>query len=185
MQQRRTRVGDTVDDDRPRDEAVTARTGVAVDDSGERASVARGQTCDAEHAPSAPAEPPTSPADAARDDGPVRRPLIRATLQLPEGTPATPRQPPVFTMHERQSPGQARGKPGRAFSGNGRVREKDGNTTRMKGRRNGPARALKDGQPAGGQPGNSWRPGDPARQDGRPGGRSRSPSGRRGRGRSR
>lgn len=186
MQQRLTRVGDTVDDYCPHDEALTAHTVVAVDDDGERASVTRCQTCDTEHAPSAdPAEPPARPADAVRDDGPVRRPLIRATLQLPEGTPATPRQPPVFTMHERQTPGQARGKPARDFSGNGRAREKDGNTTRKKTRRSGPPRALKDGQAAGGQPGNSWRPSEGARPDGRPGGRSRSSSGRRGRGRSR
>ena len=182
MQQRRTRVGDTLNDYGPRDEAVTEHehTVVAVDDDGERAS----RTCDTEHAPSAaPADPSAPPADAVRDDGPVRRPLIRATLQLPEGTPATPRQPPVFTMHERQQAGQARGKPGRDFSGNGRVREKDGNTTRKKGRRGGHARALKDGQPAGGQPGNSWRPGDQGRPNARAGGRPRSASGRRGRSR--
>ena len=186
MQQRRTRVGDTVDDYRPRDEAPTAPTVVAVDEDGERAGETRRQTSDTEHAPSADAaDPAEPPADAVRDDGPVRRPLIRATLQLPEGTPATPRQPPVFTMHERQTPGQARGKPARDFSGNGRPRDKDGNTTRKKSRRSGPARALKDGQSAGGQSGNTWRPGDQGRPDGRPGGRSRSSSGRRGRGRSR
>ena len=133
MQQRRTRVGDTVDDYCPRDDAVTAHTVVTVDD-GERASVTRCQTCDTEHALStAPVEPPAEASDAVRDDGPVRRPLIRATLQLPAGTPATPRQPPVFTMHEWQGPGQARSKPGPDFSGNGRAREKDGNTTRKKG----------------------------------------------------
>ena len=178
MQQRPKRVGDTAEDYGPRDEAVTAPTVVAVDDDGERASVTRHESCDTEHAPpDAPSTPSTRPAD----DGPVRRPLIRATLQLPEGTPATPRQPPVFTMHERQSPGQTRGKPGRDFSGNGRARETDGNTVRKKGRRSGHARALKDGPSAGGQSGNTWRPGE----QGRPGGRSRSASGRRGRGRSR
>ena len=186
MQQRRPRVGDTVDDYCPRDDTVTAHTVVAVDDDGERASVTRCQTCDTEHAlATAPAKPPAEPSDAVRDDGRVRRPLIRATLQLPEGTLATPRQPPVFTMHEWQGPGQARGKPGPDFSGNGRVREKDGNTTRKKGRRSGHPRALKDGQSAGDQPENSWRPGDKARPEGRPGGRPRSSSGRRGRGRSR
>ena len=186
MQQRRTRVGDTVDDYCPRDEAVTEHTVVAVDDDDQRASVTRCLTCDTEHEPSpAPAEPTAAPSDAVRDDGPVRRPLIRATLQLPEGTPATPRQPPVFTMHERQLPGQARGKPGRDFSGNGRFRDKDGNTTRKKGRRSGPTRPPKDAQSASGQPGNSWRTGDQGRPDGRAGGRSRAASGRRGRGRSR
>lgn len=182
MQQRPKRVGDTVEDYSPRDEPATAHTVVAVDDDGERASVTRSQSCDTEHAPSeAPSTPPARPAD----DGPVRRPLIRATLQLPEGTPAAPRQPPVFTMHERQPAGQTRGKPGRDFSGNGRGQEKDGNTVRKKGRRSGQARALKDGSPAGGQSGNTWRPGEQGRPDGRPGGRSRSASGRRGRGRSR
>ena len=35
-------------------------------------------------------------------DGPVRRPLIRASLPAPDGTPLQPsRQPPVFTMHQR------------------------------------------------------------------------------------
>lgn len=186
MQQRRTRVGDTVDDVRPRDEDVTAHTVVAVDDDGERPSVTRGQACDSEHAVSTDAgEPAAEPAAAGRDDGPVRRPLIRATLQLPEGTAATPRQPPVFTMHESQLAGQARGKSGREFSGNGRPREKDGNTTRKKSRRGSHARALKDGQSTGGQPGNTWRQGEASRPDGRPGGRTRSSSGRRSRGRSR
>ncbi len=48
-------------------------------------------------------------APAERDDGPVRRPLIRATLKHPEGTPPPPRQPPVFTMHQNQPGSQARG----------------------------------------------------------------------------
>lgn len=182
MQQRPKRVGDTVEDVRPGDEAVTARTVAAVDDDGGGASLTRRQSCDTEHAPS---DAPSAPATGAADDGPVRRPLIRATLQLPEGTPATPRQPPVFTMHERQQTGQTRGKPGRDVSGNGRPREKDGNTVRKKGRRSGHARALKDGPSAGGQSGNTWRPGEQGRPDGRPGGRPRSASGRRGRGRSR
>lgn len=186
MQQRRKRVGDTVDDYRPRDEAVTPHPVVAVEEDGGRARVTRGRTGDTEHAPSdAPPEPAAEPREAVRDDGPVRRPLIRATLPLPEGTPATPRQPPVFTMHERQLSGQARGRPAREFSGNGRLGEKDGNTLRKKGRRSGPPRATKEGQSAGGQPGNTWRPGEGARPDGRAGGRSRSSSGRRGRGRSR
>ena len=183
MQQRRTRVGDTVDDYCPQDETTTAHTVVAVDDDGERASLTRCQTCDTEHAPStAPAEPALESADATRDDGPVRRPLIRATLQFPKGTPPTPRQPPVFTMHERQPAGPFRGRPGsRDYSGNGRG-EQDGNTMR-KGRRNGQSRPFKSGQSASGQPGNTGRPGNPSRPDGRSGGRSRSSSGRRGRGR--
>ncbi len=150
---------------------MTAHTVVALDDDGERASMTRCQTCDTEHTPSTAA---AEPATADRDDGPVRRPLIRATLQLPEGTPATPRQPPVFTMHERQAAGQARARQGpRDFSGNVRGRERDGNTIRKKGRRNGQGRFSKDGQSNGGQPGNSWRPGEQGSPDGRPGGRPR------------
>ena len=39
--------------------------------------------------------------EVARDEGPVRRSLIRATLKHPEGTPPPPREAPVFTMHEQ------------------------------------------------------------------------------------
>ncbi len=36
-----------------------------------------------------------------KGDGPVRRPLIRASLPSSDGTPLQPsRQPPVFTMHQ-------------------------------------------------------------------------------------
>lgn len=63
----------------------------------------------------------SAPAD--RDDGPVRRPLIRATLKHPEGTPPTPREPPVFTMHQNQ-PGA---KPSRGQKRNGRPVRSGGN----------------------------------------------------------
>ena len=57
-----------------------------------------------------------SPAEAdgeQQEEGPVRRPLIRATLTLPEGTPSTPREPPVFTMHQQQvRPGSGQGRSG-------------------------------------------------------------------------
>ena len=50
-----------------------------------------------------------SPSDDAvtdeRDETSVRRPLIRATLTHPEGTPPVPRQPPVFTSHQQQPHG--------------------------------------------------------------------------------
>lgn len=57
-----------------------------------------------------PIGPPTEDADSrGRDDdveeGPVRRPLIRATLTPPEGAPPVARQPPVFTMHQQQARG--------------------------------------------------------------------------------
>ena len=47
-------------------------------------------------------------AEAAGDDeGPVRRALIRATLKPGEGAPPTPRQAPVFTMHQQPRPGNS------------------------------------------------------------------------------
>jgi hypothetical protein len=42
-----------------------------------------------------------------RDDGPVRRLLIRATLKHPDGTPPPPRPPPVFTMHQQERGGSS------------------------------------------------------------------------------
>ena len=56
------------------------------------------------------------------DDGAVRRPLIRATLQPPAGGPSTPRQPPVFTMHQQQ----AQGPVGRQPNRNGRFVQDSG-----------------------------------------------------------
>ena len=47
--------------------------------------------------------------DLERDDGPVRRPLIRATLKHPEGT-LPPREAPVFTMHEQPRGGASSGR---------------------------------------------------------------------------
>lgn len=48
------------------------------------------------------------------DEGPVRRPLIRATLKHSEGTPPLPREAPVFTMHEQPRGGSSSGRgPGR------------------------------------------------------------------------
>ena len=60
-----------------------------------------------EPASAEPAAPETSPAppsavapaEPSRVDS-VRRPLIRATLERPEGMPAPPRQAPVFTVRE-------------------------------------------------------------------------------------
>lgn len=49
------------------------------------------------------------------DEDSVRRPLIRATLELPEATSASLREPPVFTMHQQQ----ARGAGGRTSNRNG------------------------------------------------------------------
>ena len=196
MQQRRARVGDTLDDYCPCDAEVTAHTVVAVDSDSDAVSVTRCQTCETEHphpgtpgeAESASTERPGGGDDgpAGRGDGPVRRPLIRATLTHPAGTPPIPREPPVFTMHEQQRGGQARGKSGsREFSGNGRGRDRDG-FGKKGSRRGGQPRSFKDGQSAGGQPGSSGRSGNQApRPDGNQGGRSRTSSSRHSRGRSR
>lgn len=52
----------------------------------------------------------------------VRRPLIRATLERPEGAPPPARQAPVFTIREGQSNGNERGggRPARKGRGGGR-----------------------------------------------------------------
>ncbi len=194
MQQRRARVGDTLDDYCPSDAEVTAHTVVAVDSDSDAVSVTRCQTCETEHPH--PGTPVVAESDStersgggdgpAGGDGPVRRPLIRATLTHSAGTPPIPREPPVFTMHEQQRGSQARGKSGsREFSGNGRGRDRDG--FGKKGtRRGGQARSFKDGQSAGGQPGSNGRSGNQApRPDGNQGDRPRTSSSRRSRGRSR
>ena len=208
MQQRRARVGDTLDDYCPRDAEVTAHTVVAVDSDSDAVSVTRCQTCETEHPhPGTPGEAESASTErpgggdgpAGGGDGSVRRPLIRATLTHPAGTPPIPREPPVFTMHEQQRGGQARGKSGsREFSGNGRGRDRDG-FGKKGSRRGGQSRSFKDGrsaggqpgsfkdgQSAGGQPGSNGRSGNQApRPDGNQGGRSRTSSSRRSRGRSR
>ena len=197
MQQRRARVGDSVDDYCPRDDRVTEHTVVAtIDDD---VSVTRCQVCDMEHdhpgtaaagaEPEAPAEDLADSSDAvAEDQGPVRRALIRATLKHPEGTPSNPRPAPVFTMHEQPGGGsQGRGNSAhRGFSGNDRPgREPNGQPKKKAGRWGGQTRTFKHAQSTDGQAGSTRRSGNQERADAdRPGGR-RSPSARRGRGRSR
>lgn len=86
---------------------------------------ATGDQADPESAASAAddetmADASSEPAE--RDDGPVRRPLIRATLKHPEGTPPPPREPPVFTMHQNQPGSQAprgQNRSGRTFRSGG------------------------------------------------------------------
>ena len=41
------------------------------------------------------------------DEEPVRRALIRATLKPGEGVPPTPREAPVFTMHQQTRSGNS------------------------------------------------------------------------------
>ena len=122
----------------------------------------------------------------ASEEGPVRRPLIRATLELPEGAPATPREPPVFTSHQ-----QARGTGGRQPNRNGRfMRDGGPNSTPNKGKkrsnRGNSQRARGDSgssQPSGNRNRSSSHPdrqGQPRTDSG-----NRSPSSRRDRGRKR
>ncbi len=78
---------------------------------------------------------PSAPADVAADEGPVHRPLIRATLPRPEGI-KTERPVPEFTI--RQNGGRANGnfRGGGGFSSKGRGGHgmnagRPGNTTRF------------------------------------------------------
>lgn len=117
-------------------------------------------------------DPALGPADESaeaerRDRDHVRRPLIRATLKPHEGVPPTPRQPPVFTMHQQQP----RGGPG---AGRGNFRARAGRPDRENGRLD-----MVDGNRA--QPGRRNERGGQHRANGTP----RSASSRRGKGRSR
>ena len=89
-----------------------------------------------------PSEEPAADADAPparRDDGPVRRSLIRATLPPAAGVPPTPREPPVFTMHQQPRGGAGAGRgnfrsrPDRANGYSGQV---NGNKAPRPGQRN-------------------------------------------------
>jgi hypothetical protein len=66
------------------------------------------------------------------DEGPVRRPLIRATLRHPGGAPPPPRQPPVFTMHQQERSGS---QGGRGQNQNGRFVRDSGHPNKKKGSR--------------------------------------------------
>lgn len=93
--------------------------------------------------PSASADQPAAgDASDEADDVAVRRPLIRATLQLPPGSAATPRQPPVFTMHQQME-----------RSTGGRPPQRGGRSGRNS--ENAPATGRYRRNKAGGQPGNS------------------------------
>ena len=76
------------------------------------------------------------------DDVAVRRPLIRATLQLPPGSAPAPRQPPVFTMHQQME-----------RSTGGRPPQRGGRSGRNSG--NAPGAGQYRHKKSGGQPGNS------------------------------
>ena len=97
-------------------------------------------------------------APAGRDDGPVRRPLIRATLKHPEGTPP-PRQPPVFTMHQNQPGSQAP----RGQNRNGRPVRSGGHPNNQKSSRpgqNASSRGNGGGNKGSGRPDRGQRSGN-------------------------
>lgn len=172
MDQRRLRVGDTVDDYCPRERRVTNHAIVAMIEDAIRQT--RCATCDAEHPfkggsaprrrrkdapdalynevlsgmsdqpdarvsaprPDAPPEMPpgdasTTPAEetpagdgAPRDEGPVRRPLIRATLPRSDGIPKE-RPLPEFTIRQPGHRGGYRDQ-GRGGRGAGGARQGSG-----------------------------------------------------------
>ena len=66
------------------------------------------------------------------DEGPVRRPLIRATLKHPNGAPPPPRQAPVFTMHQQEQSGS---QGGRGQNRNGRFVRDSSHSNKKKGAR--------------------------------------------------
>ena len=126
--------------------------------------------------------------DVPDDDGPVHRPLIRATLPRPEGQ-SPERKAPDFTIRQ---PG---GRGGREFDGNragggGGQRHGRGHRAGARGPQgsfSGPSRfggAPRQNSPQGGQRQNSNRPGPSGggqRGGGRPQGQQRGPGRKRGR----
>jgi hypothetical protein len=95
-----------------------------------------------------------------REDGPVRRPLIRATLPRPEGQPVVTRAIPEFTIRQPNA--------GRAGQRSGRRR---GGPQQGQGGGNGPMRFGRGGQ-GHGQPGQRQQSGRPHR-NARRGGKKR------------
>ena len=138
MGQRQVREGDTVDDG-SREDQVMRQVADAGDD-----------TRDAER------------------EGSVRRPVIRATLKHPDGTPPPPREPPLFTMHQQTGGDGSDAQAANRKQGRGRGSQ---------------SRSFNDRRYAGGASGNNRSSGNQAQREARPGSKARSS--RRGRGRSR
>lgn len=91
-------------------------------------------------------EPVVPTDDEDMDEGPVRRPLIRATLPHIEGAQATPREPPVFTMHQQQARPGAGGRGGNWSGRSGREGGNgNGNSTKGQGREDGQPSRKKTG----------------------------------------
>jgi hypothetical protein len=146
------------------DEALEAVPDAPADDAIEPAEPAVFAAPDAEPAGRmhvAGDEPDEEPPASERDEWPVHRPLIRATLPRPEGH-VPERKEPEFTMrqsrfegnrngqrhnrgHRRQAQGQA-GQFGHRPSGQGQGGERNGNRAPQPGQRGG-------GRPGGGQGG--------------------------------
>ena len=114
-----------------------------------------------------------------RDEGPVRRPLIRATLKHPEGTPPPPREAPVFTMHEQPRGGSSSG---RGANRGGRSTRDSGHPNKKKNARERSGQQTRKGNSSGGKK-HSFRS-DRTGQNGAHAGQ-RSSSSRRDKGRSR
>jgi len=121
----------------------------------------------------APESPPVVPASIAAsasntgtdpinrlEDGPVRRPLIRATLPRPDGQPVVTRAMPEFTIRQPNA-GRAGQRPGRRRAG----------PPQGQGGGNGPMRFGRGGQ-GHGQPGQRQQTGRPHR-NARRGGKKR------------
>ncbi len=117
-----------------------------------------------------------------RDEGPVRRSLIRATLKHPEGTPPSPRQPPVFTMHQQE---RGESPSGLSPNRNGRLVRDSGHPNKQKRSRDRWSRSQKASMKAGGSGDKKRSPrSDNSGQSGQVSG-NRAPSSRRDKGRSR
>ena len=135
-----------------------------------------------------PAQPPPVVADPPiplRTDS-VRRPLIRATLERPEGAPPPVRQAPVFTIRENQSGGGNERGGGRKGRGGGGRPGAEPNGNRVDGHQGQSARpaAGKNGSKPIRARGSGTRPDRPDRPD-RPERANRSQSRGRGKGRPR
>jgi hypothetical protein len=126
------------------DESTTPEPAPAHHDETAHASQSNGEDAVADRLPE-PADDENEPGDAEREEGPVHRPLIRASLPRPEGQPPPTRPVPEFTIRQpggrqnRFRPRHFRG--GQQFQGN-----------RSNGTQGGPMRDGMPRQSSGGRP---------------------------------
>jgi len=99
-----------------------------------------------------------SPDDAARESGPVHRPLIRASLPRPEGQQPPARPIPEFTIR------QPAGRPGRFRPRNQRGGQQMFHGNRGNGNFAGPPRGMRPGGGGGHPPQGGRRHGPPGRK---------------------